>query len=486
MFPRYLRELNAKFLSVIVPAVGFLRQEPSSSRPSSFLLYYLLKWCPIFFALTVLSSSVCEKLGEPAVVDSSDLNQSLLIAHAISRGINPYQMTIPELSLSVRGTANLLFNPHVTPHLPLTGVILLPLVPLDPAIAHCIWAVFSMLCAIVAPWFILKTFCAKYATAFNSVWLGSLLICSASGREDLHWGQWNFLLLLTVSLVFFNHRRNLDFRAGALLGIACSLKLALWPIALIYIVRRQLIALSGFFFACILFVLGPFFLIGRDALVVYLTSVPLRVPNFWGTWFDNRSLFALVARMFCPSAMSIDPYDITPTADQLAVQIPAWVMGLGAGLLFVATLSLLVAATRGRSRIAVYAQAIPFALVACPVAWQHYFLLLAIPLAAIIFDSDARPNPFRIASIIMLASLLFVDLEYFFRAAARAYFPLGGHLVPGWLLILAAIPTLLCLLLTFYILPRAGFARGKALEFEPEASRELATQREMVGHSPLT
>jgi hypothetical protein len=286
-----------------------------------------------------------------------DFSDFYLAAHAVLSGKSPYQIDLPPGWLG-----------YVYP--PLLAWLMTPLTLLPVAVAVSLWALLSVLFVVAALWVLGVRDWRCYPVA----------LLSPFNRSAIEFGAIEGLLVLAVSLSW----RYRDTRVQASLagGLSIALKLYVWPLALWY-------GLSGrtrtAFLTCVAtvgFVLVPWALIGFQDLKSY----PSLVRDVADQQANSWSLVALAEGL-----------DFAPTfARTLSLAV-------GVCLLF---LSYRAARAPGdtkevRDRRS-FTLAIAAALALTPVVWNHYLLLLIVPVAL------ARPRLSGLWGLPLAANCLYL------------------------------------------------------------------------------
>lgn len=224
-----------------------------------------------------------------------------------------------------------------------------------------------------------RTFADRPTRAAVGIALTCLL---APGHAALRHGQTTPIVLLAMSTWLFARDRHPRF-SGASLGLACLVKFP--PLALL-----ALDAARGRLRGAVAAVAT---LVGAAVLSIALFGLPLHrayAANVAGnagtvmTGHNNQSIVAIATRLAIPSS----PQDWTPRPVPPAIGALAGVVGL---LLIVATAWAILRSPRAPENDAL---AIPLAatlgIVALPVAWDHYVLLAAPALLALLGGLHAK------------------------------------------------------------------------------------------------
>jgi hypothetical protein len=201
-----------------------------------------------------------------------------------------------------------------------------------------------------------------------------VVACSNPVHESLNQGQMSCLLLLCLSAAWLAQRQRACWIAGGFLALATFLKLfpGLFFLTLLFqrdfrTFRAGLVWLLGFVF------LGMAVL-GVDNNVDYVRRVlPVFAHDHMASW-SNHSLTGLWSKLFNPGRPSFVPLVQSPVLQGIATAA-TW-----AGVLFL----LWQTAQRerhDRANDATFPMTVVAAVLLSPVAWNHYFVLLLLPIA---------------------------------------------------------------------------------------------------------
>jgi glycosyl transferase family 87 len=265
-----------------------------------------------------------------------DFSDFYLAAHAVLSGKSPYQIDLPPGWLG-----------YVYP--PLLAWLMTPLTLLPVAVAVSLWALLSVLFVVAALWVLGVRDWRCYPVA----------LLSPFNRSAIEFGAIEGLLVLAVSLSW--RYRDTRVRASLAGGLSIALKLYVWPLALWH-------GLSGrartAFLTCVAtvgFVLVPWALIGFQDLKSY----PSLVRDVADQQANSWSLVALAEGL-----------DFAPTFAR------ALSLAVGVCLLFLSYRA--ARAPRDTQEVRdrrSFTLAIAAALALTPVVWNHYLLLLIVPVA---------------------------------------------------------------------------------------------------------
>jgi hypothetical protein len=244
----------------------------------------------------------------------------------------------------------------------------------------------------------------------------------------LLFGQVNFLLLLllTGSLYLSSLSQLTRWReitAGVLLGIAVAIKLYPAILGFAFLLRRRLVAVVSMVLGVLaMLVFGVVGGNGWDNTIRYF-SEGLSAFVGRGDFPTNQSIQAVLARLFSVSqyhfsVLSPDNY-VTITVNPLinAPQIGSLLAYIGAGFIAISTICVLAIRVRhaleGSSLLPDYALLVTAALLITPLVWDNYYVLLLIPIFALL--RYYRQSPRRSIRMALLLALLFLVLQRYWR-----------------------------------------------------------------------
>ena len=187
-------------------------------------------------------------------------------------------------------------------------------------------------------------------------------------------GQFNFLLAFLFVLAWVLEKRGYGPAAGAALGVAVAIKLFPAFLLAYFLVRRRWRALGVAVAVAMLGNLAALGVFGADAFRAYANDVLPSLTFYQSSW-ANASLTGFVLRIFHP-----DPaHQITPLfASPLAASV-----GVHAVRLLVACVSVASAWRWRKDADRAFAVLVAGMLLACPITWAHYFILLLQPLGVL-------------------------------------------------------------------------------------------------------
>ncbi len=240
---------------------------------------------------------------------------------------------------------------------------------------------------------------------------GLLLLCSPF-RQQMVQGQLSLLVLLLVTAAWAAARTERPIWSGIFLGIATAVKIFPGFLLLHFAVQRRwkvvaagVASLSGMTVLTAA-VLHP------ETYLVYVSEVLPRVGEFRADWM-NSSLVGLSTKLFDPLAAQ---RQLVPLFAHPGLARVASVVGCGVLLFF--WLRALRQARAAPTEDVAFGLSVTTMLLVSPITWDHYFLLLIVPLAILWVSLPATP-PARLAFLAVIAVLCLPPV------------PLWERLIPG-------------------------------------------------------
>lgn len=222
-------------------------------------------------------------------------------------------------------------------------------------------------------------------------------------RQTINQGQLNAVLLLLLTAAWSADRRDRQATAGMLVALAASIKL--FPAFLIgyFLLRRRWRACAAFFItlACVTAMTG--LVIGWNAYRSYATEVLPAVSRFQSDW-PNASIHGLWTKLLGAGANHfehhVEPLVSTPalagaaTLATIAIVLLAWAPAVWS-------------ARDTQTTDRAYALSLTVMLLVSPICWDHYFLLLLLPVT---LAWRARPDGARPAVLLtVLLALIWTN-----------------------------------------------------------------------------
>lgn len=268
----------------------------------------------------------------------------------------------------------------VNAHPPTSVLLALPVawLPLDDAML--VWNLTSLGLLGLSLWIVWRQFHLRLSPVSIAATVALLFSCGPL-YQQLHQGQLNLIVLFLITAAWAAERSGHARTAGALLGAAASVKV--FPAFLIgyFAIRRRWSVVAAGIASMAALTLITAALLGPQAYTDYVHNVLPEVGVFRAKW-NNASLPGFWNKLFNPAVRNVrffgqpSPMALSPAAARA-----------GTWLSSAAVLALLWRSTR-RSRTREqddlgYALAVLAMLLLSPIVWNHYFLMLLVPLAVL-------------------------------------------------------------------------------------------------------
>lgn len=287
---------------------------------------------------------------------------------------------------------------HYNAHPPVSVLAAAPFAVLPYNYAYLAWNAVSLLAIGVAFRWTVGREGLRFGPAETAV-AAALLVSGASLEDQTLQGQWNGLLLLLIVGAWQADRRGRTVLSGALLGFAAALKLIPAFLLAYHLARRRFSAVAAGVLTFLLANAVGVTLLGWDAYVTYVTVVTREVAKFRDTW-PNASLPGLWAKLFEGQYGNVRPiWESAATSRALTVLSMAALAG-----------HFLYIAARNRSVACddrAWASGVTAMLLASPITWSHYFVLL-VPTLCVVWRDAAHPAA---RGFVLTAAVLLVWLR---------------------------------------------------------------------------
>ena len=261
---------------------------------------------------------------------------------------------------------------RVNGHPPPSVLLGLPLGRLPYDIAFLIWNVASLLMAAAAAVITLRL---EFGKATSWRWLVMLtLLLGNPLLQTVMMGQLTACLLLLITAAAWAEADNRSGLSGTLVGTAAALKLFPGFLFLYFLLQRRWSALIAGAMTFVAWHAATFALFGADTYVDWIRESLPEVLRYRDTWL-NYSATGFWYKLFEAGSGQSAPLWHSPTAARI-----------GSLVSFIAVVVLsgyAVIRSRGdrKASRSAFSLCITAMVVAAPIAWDHYFLLLMLPIA---------------------------------------------------------------------------------------------------------
>lgn len=264
----------------------------------------------------------------------------------------------------------------VNVHPPSSVLLALPLQGFAYPTAFRIWNLVSLAALAASVWLVVRNLGIRLSvwSAFPAVLLFS--ICDPLFQQMLQ-GQLNLILLLLIVGVWTADRAGRPLLAGGLLGAAAAIKLFPAFLVLYFLARRDWRAVAASAASLLLITLVTFGLLGWESYATYLSDV-LPVAATWKAAWNNASLAGFWHKLFAPGPRN---GELIPLLASPALALAGTAVSVAVVLLLL--VPRVVRARTARARDLAFGLTITAMLLVSPVTWEHYFLLLLLPLVVV-------------------------------------------------------------------------------------------------------
>jgi hypothetical protein len=268
----------------------------------------------------------------------------------------------------------------VNAHPPCSVMFALPFAKLDFTDAFLAWNLLSLSALAASLWIVLRQLRIPFQLWSAAPLLALLLLCHPLW-EQIRLGQLTLLLLLLVTGSWAAERSTRPLLAGALLGAASAIKLFPAFLLVYFALRgRWRVVAAGLVIGAALTALSAIVL-GFDAYRSYFLTVLPEIQWFRVGW-NNDSLWGFWSRLFDPAPEH--ERDRSLTEPLFYSPALAKVLSLLSSAVITAFLAAAVRRdATGRRCDLTFALAVTAMLLISPICWDHYLLLLLVPLAVV-------------------------------------------------------------------------------------------------------
>lgn len=351
--------------------------------------------------------------GTPEALVKSDLTQDYVMGRALLSGVNS-RLPFPDLVKSLLGQDPGSGLPHPSPHSPLITLLFIPIALLPLKVAHQLWILISAACGFAA-FVVLGEILKLENKITTALLLLSLAILSQPGHSDLFHQQWNFQQMLIIALFFKAYTEKRFIRSAAYLSFTIALRPLLIPLCLFTWLSSTNRFRTAFILCTGAIVLVLFATLGADTILSYPAAAKAAVHVWEGAW-PNLSVISLPANLALPMTGMLLEQIVAPV---LPRSIPEFYKLLG-GLMAVGLGMASVLRARNREPLQAMLSLLPISLLVSPVAWDHYLVILFIPL---FLDGKRLLNHSGLRGQIVLGALIlpmvYPATEIFYSLAAQ-------------------------------------------------------------------
>jgi hypothetical protein len=258
-------------------------------------------------------------------------------------------------------------------HPPSSVLLAVPFALLEYPQAFLAWNIASLAALAASVWLVVRGLGVPWHPGLILPATCLLLTCEPL-RHSLFQGQLNLVLLVLLTGAWFADRRGRPVLAGGLVGTATAIKLFPAFFLAYFVFRRDGRAVVSAVLTLVLVTAATLLCCGRQPFDDYAREV-LPTATLWRGSFTNCSLTALWCKLFAPTGHH-GPVQAAPGGVWLAT-----VMTLGTLAVVLGAVARKCWTARSHADAdAAFALAVVGMLLVSPVTWDHYFVLLLLPL----------------------------------------------------------------------------------------------------------
>jgi hypothetical protein len=274
---------------------------------------------------------------------------------------------------------------EVNAHPPTSVLLYLPFAGFDYPDAVLAWNMLSLVLLAAGLWLLLRQLAMPFAP-WTLLPLVTILLVCCPVREQFNSGQPNLILMALIVGAWAADRSDRPYAAGVLLGLATAVKLFPGFLFLYFVLQRRWRPVLSGAASFLVVTLATMAVMGPQTYLAYITEVIPQVDGYRSSW-GNASLSGFWSRLFDPAPRS---------ANMVALfRNPA--LSRCGTLLSCAALVAVLARVISRSRSQVerdqaFGLAVTAMLLISPITWNHYFIMLALPVVVLSQQLSAVPR----------------------------------------------------------------------------------------------
>ena len=270
--------------------------------------------------------------------------------------------------------------PHVNKltHPPPAAILALPFAWLDYPEATLAWNIVSLVTLAVSLWLIGRHLMIPFPSWGICPLMTLLLLCGPL-RAQLHEGQFNLLLLLLLTGSWTAERSGRLWWAGGLVGVATAIKFFPGFVLLHFLMRREWKAFVAGVASFATITALTMLVVGPESYSTYIFDVLPILSQDRANWL-NSSVIGFWSKLFDPGDGYAARFVIPLAHSRLVARLGIFlsVCGILAGW----ACSVWSARSTAENDRA-FGLTLTTMLLLSPVTWDHYFLLLTLPITLI-------------------------------------------------------------------------------------------------------
>ena len=303
-------------------------------------------------------------------------------------------------------------------HPPTSVLLALPLARLDYSDAFLVWSLLSLTALAVSLWLVVRQLRIPFRVWSLLPTVALLLVCNPF-RQQMIQGQLNLFLLLLIVGIWVADRTGRPLWAGTLLGAVTAIKLFPGLLFVYFLFRRQWAVLAAGIVSVVLLTLLTAAVFGPSVYDSYVREAMPEVAEYYDKW-PNISLTGFWLKLF------------DGRTGRVTRVLPLWYNPLLARTLIVVSGAVVLfylarAIRRAQTRLDCD-QAFGLTLIAMlllsPITWDHYAVLLLLPLALLWLRLPPRSER-RVFFWVCTVALWLTPMVY--------WAPLTGATIKNWM-----------------------------------------------------
>jgi hypothetical protein len=366
------------------------------------------RWAILACLLLVWQARPLVRHLRPGPTEIRDFYQEWASARNHANGLPVYteqERTVP-LYLGFRRDPHDVYFVEVNAHPPPSVLLAFPLAGFDYRAAHLAWNLLSLAALGFSGWLIARALGVPRSPRL--VLMAVFVLIGDPLHQQVVQGQLNCLLLLMITGIWRADRSERPVLAGVLLGLATGIKLLPGVLFLYFLARRQWrVMLAGL--ACFTILMAATAsILGLDTFSSYLTDVLPRIAE-WRSLHYNNSIPGWWHKLFDPGSKG---YPI--------IGLSLWpALARCGAALSCATVVLLSMWAAARAKVRrdwdqAFGAAVIAMLLVSPVAWEHYSVVLVLPVALLANRLPSSSKARGLLGVILV--VLSIQPEYLWSA----------------------------------------------------------------------
>ena len=257
-------------------------------------------------------------------------------------------------------------------HPPTSVLLAIPLAWLNYPNAFLAWSLLSLAAFGMSLWLVIRGLAIPVSgwSVFPTIAL--LLVCNPF-TQQMNQGQLNLILLLLLTGLWTAERSDRDVGTGMFLGTATAIKLFPAFLFLYFILRRRWQVVSWGLISVLAWSALTVLLLGGGVYESYLRDAMPEVAEY-KDWWPNISLPGLWFKLFDGRSGHVIPIRHAPWLAQVGIVL-SWLI-----VLFLLARVVLRARSQAECDRA-FGLSLTAMVLLSPIAWDHYCLLLLLPVA---------------------------------------------------------------------------------------------------------